>query len=69
MKVKGLKSKVEQITFEGDHPTSGLVSSEPWHRLRNLIAAHYKDQAANIVSFKITPSSLEIYWKEYHPRA
>lgn len=63
MKIKGLKTQVKQITFEGEHPTNGCISIEPWHRLRNLIASHYKKQPTDIISFKITPSSLEVYWK------
>lgn len=60
MKIKGLKSTVKQITFEGDkHPTCGVVSTYSWQEL----AAHLgKKNDDKVVSFLIEPRGLSVYW-------
>jgi hypothetical protein len=63
IKIKGLRSKVEQITFIKDkHPTTGLVSTFSWTSLKNILDKH----AANSVeSIKIHANGIDVFWKNY----
>ncbi len=65
MKIKGAKSTVKQVTFEGKHPSNGIMNTIVWYKLRNILSAHYKNQPDNILSFKITPIGLAIFYKDF----
>lgn len=64
MKIKNLRiEKAPQITFDSDkHPTSGIVSTYSWKRLRELLNNGITN---NIESIRITKQGLDIFWKEF----
>lgn len=62
MKIKGLRSVVEQVTFEGDtHPTTGVVSTFTWGELAKHLELRNNDK---VISFRVGPDGLTVYWKD-----
>jgi hypothetical protein len=59
MKIKGLKSKVTQVSFEEIHPTTGLVTTITWERLARHLEKQNK--GLKIRSFRVTSSGLDTF--------
>lgn len=60
MKIKGSKSKVEQVTFLGDeHPRGGVVSTFTWQELAEHLGNRNKNK---VISFRIEELGLTVYW-------
>jgi hypothetical protein len=62
MKIKGLKSKVEQVTFEGDkHPNYGSVITLNWNDLKAMAEARFPELDDRVISIKVTERGLDFY--------
>lgn len=62
-KIKGLRSKVEQVTFVGkEHPTCGTVRTFSWEELKAVVER--RNPTIKVISFKVTPSGLYCYHED-----
>ena len=60
MKTKGIKDKEVQVTFEGNHPTSGCVMGFTWKELKFMFEKNFSG-SGYVLSIKVTERGVDVY--------
>lgn len=61
MKIRGLKNKSVQVTYDGEHPSCGTVFTLRWELVKSLIEQNFKNKNDKVVSIKVHDGGLDIF--------